>query len=140
MVWQGRITSGEEWKRWVREDLSHSLIANVSWRVLQLDQDTGVSPWAQGMDMCPALTALFWADVGRASLVPKSPPSKPHAHTAPLPLSLFPSLTLLVSLGSWPGDVEGNKLPANKREFSRTVLVGLDQICQYLLRTEVELN
>lgn len=65
--------------------------------------------------------------VGRASLVPKSPASKPHAHhiLSALVLLLFQFNSVLVSLGSWPGDMEGTKLPANKWKFCRTVLVGL---------------
>lgn len=124
MVWQGRIMSGEGWKRQMREDLSRFLIANVPWRILQWDQDTGV-PWHRGCPHShPALSAVV-CTLGRAPLVPKRPPSKPH--TAPLPsvLLLFQFNFVLVSLGSWPGDMDGSKLPANKRNFSRTVLVGL---------------
>lgn len=83
------------------------------------------SPLAQGMPRQPPSPVSCGLHVGRAPLVPKRPPSKPH--TAPLPsvLLLFQFNFVLVSLGSWPGDMDGSKLPANKRNFSRTVLVGL---------------
>lgn len=108
------------------------------------------SPCAQGdarEEMSPQPPSPDSLGLGRHMGSSSSGPQKTlpanHIPTQPLcspVLLLFQFNFVPVSLGSCPGDIDGTKHTANRIKFSSTVLAGLYEICQYLLRTEVKLN